>query len=300
MGLSLKTAANRFTGDRFLMWNAATNAFDGTLIGKRFRLDRFTTIYHRPTRRAYIRFKTDETPASGVVMRDGTSEVYLVSETLHKDIELGSLVYERMRMSHLATAPSGGLGGFIAVRTTGSGDDLGVVSLALSEPAYVDFELQSATSVEENIDAVTPRFLINHSNNIEPLHGDVFEFSGRTFIVSVPYVDGGLRVCRASELPPAYETFTYHLRSGTGSYNPVTGTVTSPTVTRLFSGILGKKTSEAEKSTVPQRLELYVYEHHVGFAFQLGHRIDHQSTAYYVNSVTRLREEKQWKLELSK
>lgn len=301
MGLSLKTAAERFAQDQFSVWDPATDTFSTvTIPGKRFRLDRFTTIYHRPTRRSYIRLLDGAFPASGVVRREGVGEIYLLSETLGSDVANGDLRYEKLRMGHLVTPPSGGKGTFIAVRTTGTGTNLGPVDLSNTAQAYLDLELQSATAIPENIDSVTPRFLLNHSSNVQPLHGDIFTFQGRDFLVSVPYVDGGLHIARVSELPPAYDTFTYHLRSSTGGYNPATGAVTSPVTQLQFSGIIGRKVKEDTQNTAPVTMELYVYEHHVGFRFEVGNQIDQAGTKYYIRSVVNRREEKQWFLELTR
>lgn len=304
MGLSLKSSAQRFSRDRFSVWDATTNTFEPkpSLTGKRFRIDRFTTIYHRPTRRSYIRLLDPAFPGVGVIRREGSGEIYLLSETLNTDTEMGRTRYEELRMSHLVMPPSGGQGTFTPVRTTGTGENLGPVDMTASFPVYLDLELQSAVNVEENIDAVTPRFLINHSSNVDPLHGDVFYFNGRSFIVSVPYVDGGLRIARVAELPPVYDTFTYRKRSGTGGYDPVTGTVTSGVTDLQFSGILGRiqKSDNQSQQTAPNKMELYVYEHHVGFQFEVGNSVLSNSVVYYINGVTRLREDKQWKVELSR
>jgi hypothetical protein len=305
MGLSLKTAAERFSGDEFVVWDPETNTFGTTTIrGKRFRIDRFTTIYHRPTRRSYIRLLTPSFPGVGVIKRVNGGEVYLLSETLNTDIEAGSLRYEDIRMSHAVTPPSGGVGKFTPVRTTGSGDNLGVVDIVTQENAYIDLELQSAGNVEETVDAVTPRLILNHSANVSPQFGDIFAIDGRIFIVNAPYIDGGLRAARVSELPIPYATFTYRMRSGTGGYDPVTGTVTSGVTDRLFSGIIGRIQRDTEPSvttpSAPTKMELYVYERHVGFAFALGDQILYSGTAYYINAISQRREEAQWKLELSR
>ena len=306
MGLSLKTAARRFSNDAFVLWNPINNTFDAvpTVYGKRFRIDRFTTIYHRPTRRSYIRLLTPDFPGVGVIKRVNGGEIYLLSETLHTDVEAGELRYEDIRMSHLVTPPSGGLGQFTPVRTSGSGDNLGVVNLIDQENAYIDLELQSAVNIEESVDATTPRLILNHSANVSPRAGDIFAIGGRTFIVNVPYIDGGLRAARVSELPSPYATFTYRMRSGTGGYDPVTGTVTSGVTDRLFSGIIGRTQRDTEQSvttpSAPTKMELYVYEHHVGFNFVLGNQILHDGTAYYIDAISQRREEAQWKLELSR
>ncbi len=306
MGLSLKTAAQRFSGDAFVLWDPTNNTFDAvpTVYGKRFRIDRFTTIYHRPTRRSYIRLLTSDFPGVGVIKRVNGGEVYLLSETLNTDFEAGTLRYEDIRMSHLVTPPSGGYGTFTPVRTSGFGTDLGVVDTATQTSIYLDLELQSAVNIEETVDATVPRLILNHSANVSPLAGDIFRHAGRTFIVNVPYIDGGLRAARVSELPIPYATFTYRMRSGTGGYDPVTGTVTSSVTDRLFSGIIGRIQRDTEQSvttpSAPTKMELYVYERHVGFNFVLGNQILYSGTAYYIDAISQRREEAQWKLELSR
>lgn len=304
MGLSLKVAAQFASHDEFYEWDAVTNTFETTpsLKGKRFRIDRFTTIYHRPTRRSYIRFLSDRFPKHGVVRRGSSGETYLVSQSLNVDIEAGKLKYEQIRMSHLATAPSGGVGTFVPVVTTGAGEDLGYVDLTTEYNAYVDIEIQSATTTEESIDAVTPKFILNHSTNISPMEGDIFYFNGRSFIVSIPYIDGGLSVARVIETPPKYENFTYRKQSGAGSYDPSTGIITNGVTELGFSGIIGRnQNSDAQlRQTFPNMLELYVYERHVGFVFETGNTVVYGSEEYYINSVTDRREDKQYKLELSR
>lgn len=306
MGLSLKTAAQRFSGDEFVLWDPTNDTFDAvpTVYGKRFRIDRFTTIYHRPTRRSYIRLLTSDFPGVGVIKRVNGGEIYLLSETLNTDFEAGTLRYEDIRMSHLVTPPSGGHGTFTPVHTSGSGDNLGVVDTATQTSIYLDLELQSAVNIEESVDAAVPRMILNHSANVTPLAGDIFRYSGSTFIVNVPYIDGGLRVARVSELPIPYTTFTYRMRSGTGGYDPVTGIVTSGVTDRLFSGIIGRIQRDTEPSvttpSAPTKMELYVYERHVGFNFALGNQILYGATAYYIEAISQRREEAQWKLELSR
>jgi hypothetical protein len=305
MGLSLKTAAQRFSGDEFTVWDPTTNTFGPTTIkGKRFRIDRFTTIYHRPTRRSYIRLLDPSFPGVGVIKRVNGGEIYLISETLNTDIEAGDLRYEDLRMSHLVTPPSGGYGTFMPVRTTGTGEDLGPVDLSTQIPVYLDLEFQSAINIEEAVDETIPRMILNHSTNAAPLPGDIFQRAGRTFIVNVPYIDGGLQAARVSELPIPYTTLTYRVRTGTGGYDPVTGTVTQGVTDRLFSGIIGRIQRDTEQSvttpSAPTKIDLYVYEHHVGFNFALGNQILHEGTAYYIAAISQRREKVQWKLELTR
>lgn len=308
MGLSLKVSARFFSRDTFQVWDATTDSFTElpTIRGKRFRIDRFTPIYNRPTRRAFIRLFDPAYPGVGVIKRVGTEEIYLLSETLNTDIENGTLRYEDMRMSHLAVPPSGGQGIFTPATILGTGDDLGPVDLTTQTKAYCDFEFFSTVATPDTTtETGSSRFIMNHSMNISPQTGDLFTFNGRTFIITAPYVDGGLRAARVIELPNPYEIFSYKIRTGTGAYNPSTGKVTQTVTERLFSGIIGNTTKSTEQGAMNSaaaktKLELYVYERHVGFEFVLGNQITHNGATYYVDSITRNREESQYKLVLSR
>lgn len=306
MGVSLRTTASRWAQDRFAPWDASTNRFlEGSLSqikGRLFRADRFTSIYHRPTRRAFIGLLGDG-PESGVVKRLGTDEVYLVSDTAKTEVYQGKFVYDQLRQSHLVTPPSGGLGGYYAATTAGVDDDLGAVSLGLSFPTYLDLELQGIAVSEETEDVVVPRFMLTHSRNISPLEGDYFYWNSRWFLVNTPYIDGGLNIARASELLPAYTVMTYLKPTGVASgYDPVTGVVSSATVERLFSALIGKDSFEGEGTEPPisRKMELYIYVRHIGFTPAVGDSIRYNSKTYQVDSVTIRRDALQWKLVVSR
>ncbi len=305
MGLSLKTAAERFSSDWFSVWNPATNTFGlPTRQGKRMRIDRFTTIYHRPTRRVYLRLLDRSFPASGVLRKDGTGEVYLVSASLNSDVADGDLIYENLRMAHLAQAPSGGPALFTNVRTLGTGTSLGVVDLTDTAPAYLDLELQGTAIIGDTAGEMTGRFMLTYSANIVPQEGDYFTFANRTFLVTTVYSDGGLSMCRASDIPPAYESCAYLSRSSTGSYSATTGVVTSPTTSLAFSGIVNQQMridkDGGATSSAPERLELYVYERHVGFQFAIGNQVSLRGQTYFITTLTNRREDRQWELVLTR
>lgn len=306
MGVSLKSVSKRFSTDIFSPWDAVNDRFlvskSDQFKGRLFRVDRFTTIYHRPTRRAFIAW-VEDLPASGVIRREGTEEVFLVSETMKSEVLDGRYVYDRLRQSHLATPPSGGSGAFYPVTTTGTGDDLGPISMSVAVPVYVDTELQGVASAEDTEDVSVSRFLINHSLNVSPQPGDYFKWSNRWFLVNTPYIDGGLRVVRASELVPAYETMTYLKHTGASpGYSPVTGVVSPVTVSRQFSALIGlnQLTGPTTEFKSTRSMVLYVYVRHIGFDPQLGDAIQHQGVTYQIDRVTMRRDELQWKLEVSR
>lgn len=299
MGVSLKASARRWALDQFAPWNATTDAFDlvNTLQGRLFRADRFTTIYHRPTRRSWVSWWEATYPSSGVVKRVGTDEIYLVSETLRDEVLQGKETYDLLRQTHLVTPPSGGLGAFYQVVTLGTGEALGVVTKAAPVPIYADLELQGVTAADETEDVTVSRFLLVHSRNVSPQPGDYFVWNARWFLVNSAYIDGGLSVSRTSELVYGYRDMTYLRRTTGGGYNPVTGTVTASSTQAAFSALIGNETQTGPATgTAAHTLELYVYERHLGFAPRAGDSVIHAGQTFAVQSVVMRREELQWKL----
>jgi hypothetical protein len=303
MGISLAASAARWRNDEFSYWDPATNLFSTTtVLGRLFRADRFTTIYHRPTRRSTIGL-LEAAPASGVVRRRLGGDIFLLSDTQRQEVFQGDHVYDTLRASHLVTAPSGGLAEFHPATLAGTGDDLGAVSLATAVPVYLDLELQTAVSPNDSEETLSGRWLINYSRNVAPKPGDYFKMGDRWFLVQMPYVDGGFYLLRSLEAVVGYHTFTYQLKTGTGSgYNPITGTVGSPETPRVFSALRGLESMESTataQATSKRRLELFVYTHHIGFTPNAGDTIKDATRTYRVESVVMRREELQWKIEVS-
>ena len=305
MGVSLKASARRFAYDFFQPWDATTNAFSLVtsqyLQGRLFRVDRFTSIYHRPTRRSYISFLTDAFPASGVVRRRGTSEVYLLSKTLKEEVLQDDHVYDRLRQSNLATPPSGGEAVFYQVTTSGTGEDLGVVTKGTAIPVYIDLELQGVLASEGNIDVAASKFILNYSFNVNPVPGDYFVFDNRWFLVNTPYLDGGLAVARVSEMVYGYHDMLYIRKQSGGAYNPTTGVVTASATTSAFSGLIGLDRKEGSATEHSKRsLDIHVYERHIGFTPRAGDSIQYDGLVYEVRQVEFRRDELQWKLEVAR
>jgi hypothetical protein len=93
-GLSLQTAATFFNYEDFNAWNPATSTFAFQLTGKLRRIDRFQTIYHRPTRRQTLSFQDGSTiPASGVLQHAPSGAVFIVSDSVEPEYWKGTALY---------------------------------------------------------------------------------------------------------------------------------------------------------------------------------------------------------------
>lgn len=298
MGLSLASAAKRFAQDQFVGWDAMSDTFSAIAqTGRLFRTDRFTTIYHRPTRRSTLSL-LGEWPASGVVRRVFGGEVLLVGANERQEIIGGSVVYDRLRQVHFVQQPSGGKGDYYPASVSGSGDDLGVVTLGPAEPLYLDLELHAVNEPAAAVDYVVGKFLLTHSANAALQAGDYVAYASRWFLVEQPYVDGGFRLARVREQVVGYQTFSY-LRPGSGAYDPVTGSVTRGESPRLFSGIIESgQTVLSGPTTLPRQLIVGVFKRHLGFVPQAGDGVSLGNQRYTITTCAQVRDEQQWRLTL--
>jgi hypothetical protein len=302
VGLALKTAAGFFQHESFSPWDADTDTFGPSFIGRLQRVDRFRTIYHRPTRRQQLAFQADVTlPTSGIVRHDPTGEVFLLSGTLETEWHKGDQLYERLVALHRASPPSGGLGSYQPTQVLGAGDDLGVVVLGASQPVYYDTELRTVSNEQGLEEATTGEELGVYSKNITPESGDFFLLGGEYYRITYPYIDGGFSLTRMVKEDPSFVTLIYDYGTATdGGYDPATGTVIPPTsATRLVSAIPGKRemARDRESQDYTKTAELFIYQRHVGFEPKVDDTFTLDSQLYKILSVGEDTQEKQWIIE---
>ena len=297
MGVTLASAARRFARDSFESWLPATDTFSAAQQGRLFRADRFTTIYHKPTRRVQVSLLSTW-PASGVVRRTNGGEIMLLGEAERVELSQGSAAYDRLRQAHLIQAPTGGAALYHAATVSGTGDDLGLVSLGAGVKCYADLELQAVSDPPNSIDYSLGRYVIHHSANISPRAGDYLQFNGRWLLLEQPYAEGGFRVARSREIPVGYRALTY-LRPAAANYDSATGIVTAGETARLFSGIVEQSVAATEEPQYrPATVTLGVFKAHLGFAPRAGDRVSMDGQPYLITTVEEPRDGLQWRLKL--
>ena len=301
MGLSLKVAAERFSNDSFIPWLADTDTFDvdNPIKGRLFAADRFTPIYHRPSSRKFATLQTDAIPDSYVVKRDLTGEIYLVSEILHTEMLQNDRIYDRLRVMHSVSNPSGAKASYHAAAVSGTGDDLGFVSLATAVDCYLDTELHSIIDERETESASLSRFLVTHSANVAPEPGDYLQIGSDYHLVLTAYSDGGFHNARTIRQPVAYVDVVYSRYMGTGGYNPTTGVVTQATTDYNVSGLVGDHISTGLSSSndpVDRTLTFYIFFRHIGITPKLGDTITYDGTSYIITTVSPQHNSQQWQL----
>jgi hypothetical protein len=286
-----------------LSWDAVNEAFVSGFTGRLTRIDRFRTLYHRPTRRQKLTFSKDVSlPSSYVVKRDADDEVFVVSETLEREFWRNDDNYDNVVTLHRVVGPSGGVVEHHAARTSGAGDDLGAVTVANVGPGFADFELRTTQREDVTEDVELGNYLVTYSKGIAAQVGDYLKFGDDYYRLSHLYFDSGFYAARAYREAPAYVTAEYQFRNPPQiSYDPTTGAVTEPApATRQVSLLVSKRTTRADAGGDKPDLELeaFVYTHHIGFVPQLLDKLTIDSTVYRVLEVEYSQLQLQWRLRL--
>ena len=227
-------------------------------------------------------------------------EVFLTSVLQEEEIWQNEETYERLVTLHRAVPFSGGYATFHPVTVSGSGDDLGLVSYATSEHAYMEIELRTASDEKDSLDVSIGDFNCHLSRNVTPQSGDYLRFNGTYYRIAIPYSDSGFKAARLVKEDPHYETLTYKLDTGTSGYDPVTGSFTSGSADRLVSALFGDaEVMRDRKSGAYNRvISAFIYQRHIGFTPKVGDKVVHNGQEYEILKVAENQRELQWRLEI--
>lgn len=303
---SLRSAAARFQEDLFYCWDDDQEAFDTTSAGQRvgrlFRIDRFTTIYHRPTRRRQITFPPGSPmPSSRVVKHASTGEIFILSDSVRNDA-VNNVVYERIVSAHLAMAPSGGLGTLLRPTITGAGDDPGPADLVEICKLYFDSELRTTQNEPDSEEVATGHYFLTLPNSQTVLDDDWLVFGQQYYKIVEAYPDSGFLMARAVKENYNLVTITYYLNTGAGgSYDASTGTFT-PTVreSRQISALISRTADSTVMGGLAEAetLKCYIAIGHIAWDPMLDDVIEISSKVYRVKTVTMGKNGLQWELGL--
>ena len=303
---SLRSAAARFQHDEFHPWIEADGAFDTSaeaiIVGRLFRIDRFTTIYHRPTRRRQITFPPRTIlPQSLVVKHRLTGEIFILSQSRRMDATAVS-VYENIVTGHLAMPPSGGLGTVFRPALQGTLDDPGPAEWIEVANTYMDVELRTTENAEHAEEQAIAHTMVVLPASVSAADNDWIRLNGATYKIVELYIDGGFSYARAIKEQYDMSVITYYFDTGSGGgYDPETGTLTQ-TVTELkqISAIvvLKKETTSGIGDTEAWSGTAYIDVNLVTWEPTVNHSIEHAGIRYKIMSVSLGKSAAQWELKL--
>jgi hypothetical protein len=308
MPASIHNAARFFARETFSIWDPDLDAFYGSLIGRKKRIDAFVSLWHRSTRREHLYFRQDaeqwhDLEQAAVLRHDNSGLIYLLSETIERDYWLDNSPYTTMIRAHRVTPPSGGPARLYPVRVLGTGDDLGPVNIGPAQAGWADTELRSTHDGADTEQVAVGEYFLAYSRNLDAKEGDFIVVGGVDYRLLETHSDSGYRYARTVQEGPKFKTVEFKLPATTPAvFDAATGKLTAATaVTRQVSVLVGDTEIQGRtpEQKVSESLTLYVYLEHIGFTPYLGQVVVKDGRRYTIVSKSIRVEEKQMKLEIS-
>lgn len=189
-------------------------------------VDRFLSNFHRPLQRRMMHTKPEDTlPASGVIRRKATSEVYLVGQTRFDD-DAGD-IYQQISMVHLVTNKSSGIGTLTRKVVDGARPDstIGELVDSVVGTMYCTIEYKNSRENFGSDGIYSDRYIIFAPCNAEFQDDDVLSLNGDDFVINSPFFDSDLASAVTTREPDDRITGTYKRPSATFAYDADTGVV---------------------------------------------------------------------------
>lgn len=303
MPLSLTNAAQNWNQEEFLFWDSLSDMFVEGVPGRMKRSDPFVSLWNKASRRANV-FFTPGTVTTGVdvIRHNLTGTVFLLSPTGEFDAWQGGGAYQEMRRAHKVTPPSGGKGVHRSVTVSGTGDDLGPVTVGPETIVYLDVERSGDSNPQETIEVSEQEVYLFCSANITPASGDFLQLDGADFRVDEWFHDTGFLAAKAVKSAPSYTTVTFSFPGATAPvFDPTTGTMAAGTYEERQVSVLIDASEAVGRPTdldYEEKLTLYIYTNHIGFPPEVGQQVEISGRTYRVVRVDSGVSDLQWKVEV--
>jgi hypothetical protein len=302
MPVSIGTAANYHNRESFSIWDPTTNTFGSPVLGRTKRMDPFVSLWHRSSRRGNIFLVPGQAVSTALVLRhDLTGVAMLLSKTTEHDSWLNGSEYSAMYRIQKASAPSGGVATFYSPTVSGTGDNLGEVSL-VATTVYVDVEFRSSSEPNDTINAALGDYLVFCSGNVAPKKGDYVLFGGKYYRGEEWFYDAGFICCRAVQESPRFTLATFYLRGATAPvFDPVTGAMGTGSLTERKVSVTLDRLLEDGRPTekVEESFDMFIDVRHIGFTPTIGTSVLVSSRTYRVVSVGKSEDGFQWHLKVA-
>ena len=303
MPLSLTNASQYWNVEEFAFWDPLTDTFSYGVGGRIRRIDPFVSLWHRSSRRANLHFVPGtNTSGVAVVRHTLTGTDYLLSQTSEKNSWQNGACYNEMRRAHKVTPPSGGKGIHRSVTVSGTGDNLGLVTIGPETVAYMDVERSGSSEPVETVATVEQEVYLFCSANVTYAPGDFLQLNGTYYRVDEWFHDTGFLSAKAVKAAPAYTSVTFLIPSATSPvFSPSTGGMTTADYTERDVSVQVDASEAVGRPTdrdFAEKFTLFIYSNHIGFTPFPGQQVILAGVTYRVVRVDHSLNRLQWKVEI--
>ena len=303
MPLSLTNAAQFCNTEEFLFWVPATEAFVTGAPGRMRRSNPVVSPGDKASRRVNLFVAPGSVPTGTVALKHNlTGTIFLLSPLAELDAWQGGATYQELRRAHKVMPPSGGKGVHRSVTVSGSGNNLGPVTIGPETAVYMDVERSGFSVPVETVVTVEQEVYLFCSANVSYAPGDFLQLDGTYYRVDEWFHDTGFLSAKAVKAPPNYTSVTFLIPSSTSPvFSPSTGGMTAGAyVEREVSGLIDASEAVGRPTDRDfyERFTLYIYSNHIGFTPFPGQQVVVSGVAYRVVRVDHNLSRLQWKVDL--
>lgn len=283
--MNLRNVAAKFETISFDAFNEATQLWEpDAFIGKVMPVDRFLSIFNRPTRRRSIGLSPDITlPVSRTIRNPNTGLIYVVGE-VRKDSFKG-VAYDSVGILHTCDVT----GVVTRKAPVGPISNPGGYQTTTIATSYMDMELRAASEPDESVQNFEGNFFLTTHAGVDLKAWDFISYSGDNYQVETVYFDSGLLMARVVKRDDIRVDVTYNRRTNTAGYDASTGVVTSGIAGYIVTGFFRQfKLSEVDGEAIKAGDLIFTADLTAfGFEPATGDEIVDGSKTYRIGTVRR-------------
>lgn len=292
----LGRVATHFNAEEFEYLDPATRQWVDGFSGRLAASDRFLSNFNRPTRKRmlYTDFGMDLKPYD-VIRVKTTGEVYLLGVSRRDTLWLEDIT--QLTICHMATPGlSAGIAAIERPTVSGTGDDLGWVTLQLVGETYIDLELRTTASEPGSKEVQIGHYFGFAEARADLQDGDRLLLNGGPYVVDEVAYDSGLRLLRLVNRDVHYVDMVFTIGSGAKTYDRATGKYTYVPETRNVSGILTDlhNSDDGFSKDASDYVEVRIELDHIGFEPKPNMAVELNGKSYTISYVQQAEYRRQW------
>lgn len=300
--MDLRRISKHFDSDEFEYLDPVTRLWGNVFEGRLAVTDRFLSNFNRPTRKRmlYTDFDTDLSQFD-VIRHRVTRDIYLIGVARRDTFKMAKIT--QLLICHMVTpnSLSAGLAEVIRPTVSGSGDDLGWVTMEPIGEAYVDLELRATSREPGSKDTEIGMYYAWTESHWPFKDGDKLLVNGQHYIVEETAYDAELQHLRVISRDQYYIDTVFEMGVARTFDRALNKFVQAPVV-RNVSGYLVSlhDSNDGYDADVSDHAELRIRTEHIGFTPLPGMKVYLPDTDkhYNIRYVEQSEHRQQWIVRL--
>lgn len=294
--MNLGKVATHFNANEFEYLDPVTRQWVDGFSGRLAASDRFLSNFNRPTRKRMLNCAFDlNLDPYDVIRSKATKEVYLLGVARRDTLWMQEIT--QLIICHMVTPDlSAGIAVVERPSVSGTGDDLGWVSLQPITETYIDLELRTTAKEPGSKQVELGHYFGFAEARMDVRDGDRLTLNGVYYVVDEAAYDSGFRLLRLTDRDVHYVDMVFTISAGTRTYDRTTGQYTSTPITRNVSGILTDlhDSDDGFSKDSADYIEVRIELDHIGFEPKPNMAVELNGKSYTISYVQQAEYRRQW------